>query len=53
MFDLPADDLEFAAGIGVLYTTPIGPLRLDLGFPFDPPRGDQSWQLHFSIGQFF
>ena len=52
-FDVPVDDLKFAAGFGVLYTTPIGPLLLALGFPFDPPHGDQSWQVHFSIGQFF
>jgi outer membrane protein assembly complex protein YaeT len=51
--DLPLDDLEFAAGLGISYTTPVGPLRLDLGFPFDPPRGDQTWQVYFSIGQFF
>lgn len=51
--DMPIDDLEFAAGVGVSYATPVGPLRLDIGFPFDPPRGDQAWQLHFSIGQFF
>jgi outer membrane protein assembly complex protein YaeT len=52
-FDLPVDDLKFAAGVGISYATPIGPLRLDIGFPFDPPRGDQAWQVHFSIGQFF
>jgi outer membrane protein assembly factor BamA len=52
-FDLPVDDLKFAAGFGVSYTTPVGPLRVDLGFPFDPPRGDRGWQVHFSIGQFF
>lgn len=52
-FDLPVSDLKYAAGVGVGYTTPIGPLRLDIGFPFDPPHGDQAWQLHFSIGQFF
>ncbi len=51
--DLPLDDLKFAAGFGVSYTTPVGPLRVDLGFPFDPPRGDRGWQVHFSIGQFF
>jgi outer membrane protein assembly complex protein YaeT len=51
--DLPIDDLQFAAGAGVSYVTPIGPVRLDLGFPFNPPPGDRSWQLHFSIGQFF
>jgi len=52
-FDLPLDDLRFALGFGVSYTTPVGPLRLDIGFPLDPPRGDQFWQIHFSIGQFF
>jgi outer membrane translocation and assembly module TamA len=52
-YDVPIDDLKFAGGFGVLYTTPIGPLLLALGFPFDPPHGDQPWQVHFSIGQFF
>ncbi|MGH8514175.1 MAG: BamA/TamA family outer membrane protein [Gammaproteobacteria bacterium] len=33
--------------------TPVGPLRLDLGFPFNPPPDDAAWQVHFSIGQFF
>ena len=52
-FDVPVDELEYATGFGVLYTTPIGPLLLALGFPFDPPRGDNPWEVHFSIGQFF
>lgn len=52
-FDPPIDDLQFAPGFGLTYDTPIGPLRVDIGFPFDPPRSDAPWQLHFSIGQFF
>ena len=52
-FDVPVDDLRFAAGVGVRYATPVGPLRFDIGFPFRPPRGDRAWQIHFSIGQFF
>lgn len=52
-FDVPVDDLQFAAGFGVLYTSPMGPLLLALGFPFSSPHGDQPWQVHFSIGQFF
>jgi len=52
-FYVPVEDLRFALGFGVLYATPVGPLRLDLGFPLDPPPGDQFWQVHFSIGQFF
>jgi outer membrane protein assembly factor BamA len=51
--DFVMNDLQFAAGVGVWYPTAVGPLRLDIGFPFNPPRGDQTWQLHFSIGQFF
>jgi outer membrane protein insertion porin family len=52
-FDLPVGDLQFAGGFGLSYSTPVGPLRLDLGFPFKPPRGDRPWQVHFSIGAFF
>lgn len=52
-FDPPIDDLRFAPGVGATYDTPIGPLRLDVGFALDPPRGDQPFQVHFSIGQFF
>jgi outer membrane protein assembly complex protein YaeT len=52
-FDPPIDNLKFAAGFGVSYTTPVGPLRFDIGFPFSPPKGDPSWQIHFSIGQTF
>jgi outer membrane protein assembly factor BamA len=46
-------DLMFGAGIGVRYHTIVGPLRVDLGFPFEPPPGQPSWQVHFSIGQAF
>jgi outer membrane protein assembly factor BamA len=46
-------DLQFGAGVGVRYYTIVGPLRLDLGFPFEAPRGEPSWQIHFSIGQEF
>jgi len=51
--DVPFDDVRFAFGVGASYATPVGPLRLDLGFPLAPPAGDQFWQVHFSIGQFF
>lgn len=52
-FDPPITDVEFSTGFGISYDTPVGPLLLDVGFPFNPPPGDASWQLHFSIGQFF
>jgi outer membrane protein assembly complex protein YaeT len=52
-FDPPVDNLQFAAGFGLSYATPVGPIRFDLGFPFKPPRGDKPWQVHFSIGAYF
>ena len=36
-------------GFGVRYLTPIGPFRLDFGFP----RGQSDWTFHISIGQVF
>lgn len=52
-FDIPVNDLQFSTGFGLSYTTPVGPLRLDIGFPFKPPRGDRAWQIHFSVGASF
>jgi len=46
-------DLEFGAGVGVRYHTLVGPLRVDVGVPLDPPKGEPHWQIHFSIGQAF
>jgi outer membrane protein assembly factor BamA len=52
-FDVPIDRLRFASGFGFSYQTPVGPLRLDIGFPSRPPPGDRPWQIHFSVGAFF
>jgi outer membrane translocation and assembly module TamA len=52
-FYLPVNDLKFGSGFGVNYQTPIGPLALYVGFPFDPPRGESSWQIYFSVGANF
>jgi outer membrane protein assembly complex protein YaeT len=53
LFRYPLGDLQFGAGPGIRYQTLIGPLRLDLGFPIDPPSGQPSWRVHFSVGQAF
>lgn len=43
-----------SAGIGARYSTPIGPLRLDIAFPFNRRRHiDSAFQIYFSIGQAF
>ena len=52
-FEVPIGDLEYSVGPGVSYDTPVGPLRLDIGFPLDPPPGDPFFTIHFSIGAFF
>ena len=52
-FDIPVRKLKFTTGFGADYLTPVGPLRLDVGFPFSPPHSDRNWQIYFSIGQFF
>ena len=52
-FDFPFDDLRYGAGFGVRYRSPVGPLRVDLGFPLQPPDGDARWQVHVSLGSKF
>jgi outer membrane translocation and assembly module TamA len=50
-----------AVGPGVRYDTPIGPVRLDLGFQLNPIDGllvkgkpeARPWRAHISIGQAF
>lgn len=48
------EDILYGAGGGVRYYTPIGPLRLDVGFPLDRREGiDDAFQVYLSIGQAF
>jgi outer membrane protein assembly factor BamA len=52
-WDPPVGDLNYGSGFALTYATPIGPLRFDIGFPFERPPGDAGWVLYFSIGQFY
>jgi translocation and assembly module TamA len=47
------DELRVGAGPGIRYFSPIGPLRLDVGFPVNPRNSDDDFQLYISIGQAF
>ncbi len=55
------DDLRYAAGTGLRYATPVGPVRVDFGYQLNPIEGllvngqpqERRWRLHFSIGQAF
>ena len=47
------DQFRFAWGFGVRWFSPIGPLRFEWGFPFQPREGEDSSVFDFSIGNFF
>src|SRR5215831_791366 len=54
-------DLRHAVGTGLRYTTPVGPIRFDIGYQLNPIPGllvngnpqTRRWRMHFSIGQAF
>jgi translocation and assembly module TamA len=48
------ETFRWGTGAGVRYFTPIGPFRLDVGFPLDRRSGvDDSFQFYVSLGQAF
>jgi translocation and assembly module TamA len=49
-FNTDQIDLKVGAGFGIRWQSPIGPIRVDLGFPVDEPDADDTWRLHFSLG---
>ena len=52
-FTYAVDNLRYTIGPGVRYHTPIGPLRLDVGFIVDRRTGEDFGRVEFSIGQAF
>ena len=46
-------DFQWAAGLGLRYYTPIGPIRFDVAVPLDKKTDDKSYQIYISIGQAF
>lgn len=55
---LDLEHLHWAAGGGLRYRTPVGALRLDLGFRLnrtgtDEPDPNDTWAFHFSLGEAF
>jgi outer membrane translocation and assembly module TamA len=52
-FDVPVDALQCGYGPAAILNTPVGPARVDIGFPTKTPHNDSNYQFYFSIGQFF
>ncbi|MFO0691227.1 MAG: BamA/TamA family outer membrane protein [Myxococcota bacterium] len=52
-YDFVPKHVRFAAGPGLSYSTPIGPISLFAGFPINRQSGEPPWQMHFNIGFFF
>ncbi len=46
-------NLQFGAGLGVRYYSNFGPIRIDVGTPINPQRGDQPVAVYVSLGQAF
>jgi translocation and assembly module TamA len=46
-------NLQFGAGIGARYHTRFGPIRIDIGTPINPRRGDPRIAVYVSLGQAF
>jgi outer membrane protein assembly complex protein YaeT len=53
--DIDVGQLKYAAGFGLRYVTPIGPIGVDVGFPLNRinPNQDPSYRIHLTIGQAF
>ncbi|HEU0221982.1 MAG TPA: BamA/TamA family outer membrane protein, partial [Paracoccaceae bacterium] len=48
-----AEGVQVAAGVGIRYYSPVGPIRADVGVPLNPRNSDDIFQVYFSIGQAF
>ena len=49
--DLAVDELRSGVGAGVRLRTPVGPLRLDVGYPLDRvPHQDQKLRVYVTVG---
>lgn len=48
-----AGDLRYSAGIGLTWLSPIGPLKLSIGYPIRKQAGDRTQRFQFQIGTGF
>ena len=51
--DVDPMQLKFTTGLGLRYSTPVGPLRVDYGFKLNREAGESRGEIHFSVGHAF
>jgi outer membrane protein insertion porin family len=51
--DVKLDDIRSSLGAGIRYATPIGPVRLEYAAKLDLREGEDSYRIHFTLGQPF
>jgi outer membrane protein insertion porin family len=47
------DDIKYGVGIGFRYLSPVGPLRIDFGYPLQPRWYDDKFQYFVTLGYAF
>ena len=47
------NDLEHAVGLGLRYRTPLGPIRLEIGWNLTAPPGESKTLVFITIGNMF
>lgn len=51
--DFDVSEFRTAAGLGVRWNSPMGPLRIEWGYNLDPEPGEDDYNWQFSMGAFF
>jgi outer membrane translocation and assembly module TamA len=51
--DITLATVRNSAGAGVRYNTPVGPVRLDVGFPLDRRPNESKYRIHLTFGYVF
>jgi outer membrane protein insertion porin family len=46
-------NMRFASGFGIRWFSPMGPIRLELGFNLHPKEGEKPYVFDFMIGRAF
>ncbi|MCB1053897.1 MAG: outer membrane protein assembly factor BamA [Acidobacteria bacterium] len=51
--DVDLSQVRYGLGLGLRYGSPIGPIRLEVGFNLDPQPGESSSEFHLTFGNPF